>query len=187
MLLTIGRQPSPDGAAGGHLVSDVDGRPAGDVLLVNGTYGTGLDVVTERVRLRLLNASVSRTYAFGLADERPVQLVGTDGGLLAAGDDGADPASARRSSCRCGPASGPSCAASGPPRRCGRGPTSPTGSRPPDSGIRIILRFDDYADPNLPSMFHCHLLMHEDDGMLGQFVPGQAAGRVPRGAGHDHG
>lgn len=32
------------------------------------------------------------------------------------------------------------------------------------------MRFDDYADPNHSYMFHCHLLLHEDDGMMGQFV-----------------
>jgi FtsP/CotA-like multicopper oxidase with cupredoxin domain len=38
------------------------------------------------------------------------------------------------------------------------------------------MRFTDYADPTAPYMFHCHLLRHEDDGMMGQFVmvePGQ--------------
>ncbi|GIG90790.1 multicopper oxidase family protein [Plantactinospora endophytica] len=53
--------------------------------------------------------------------------------------------------------------------------------------IRIIARFADHADPNMPYMFHCHLLLHEDQGMMGQFVvvePGQRAGRPPSGHGH---
>ncbi|CAM5444668.1 multicopper oxidase [Streptomyces badius] len=36
-------------------------------------------------------------------------------------------------------------------------------------------------------MYHCHLLSHEDDGMMGQFVvveKGQRAGEVPDHAGH---
>jgi FtsP/CotA-like multicopper oxidase with cupredoxin domain len=36
--------------------------------------------------------------------------------------------------------------------------------------VRVIARFDDYADPETPFMFHCHLLLHEDQGMMGQFV-----------------
>jgi hypothetical protein len=35
---------------------------------------------------------------------------------------------------------------------------------------RIITRFDDFADPDMPYMYHCHLLMHEDEGMMGQFL-----------------
>jgi FtsP/CotA-like multicopper oxidase with cupredoxin domain len=56
----------------------------GDTLLVNGTVGPYFDVTTQRVRLRLLNASTARTYDFGLADDRAFTLVGTDGGLLPA-------------------------------------------------------------------------------------------------------
>jgi FtsP/CotA-like multicopper oxidase with cupredoxin domain len=36
--------------------------------------------------------------------------------------------------------------------------------------VRIITRFEDYADPKLPYMYHCHILEHEDAGMMGQFV-----------------
>ncbi len=40
--------------------------------------------------------------------------------------------------------------------------------------IRIIARFDGYPDsgpdPDPPYMFHCHVLEHEDRGMMGQFV-----------------
>jgi blue copper oxidase len=42
--------------------------------------------------------------------------------------------------------------------------------------FRIIARFADYADPTTAYMFHCHVLKHEDQGMMGQFVivePGQ--------------
>jgi FtsP/CotA-like multicopper oxidase with cupredoxin domain len=49
---------------------------------------------------------------------------------------------------------------------------------PPDSDIRIIARFDGGSDPDTPYMFHCHVLRHEDRGMMGQFVvvePGEDA------------
>ena len=41
-----------------------------------------------------------------------------------------------------------------------------------DSGetVRVITKFDDYADSKLPYMYHCHILEHEDAGMMGQFV-----------------
>jgi FtsP/CotA-like multicopper oxidase with cupredoxin domain len=55
---------------------------------------------------------------------------------------------------------------------------------PPDMRYRLIMRFTDYADPAVPYMYHCHLLWHEDQGMMGQFVvvaPG--AGPAPT---HDH-
>jgi suppressor of ftsI len=40
----------------------------------------------------------------------------------------------------------------------------------PDSTVRLVMRFDAYPDPNSPFMFHCHLLRHEDQGMMGQFL-----------------
>lgn len=40
----------------------------------------------------------------------------------------------------------------------------------PGSTVRIISRFEDYADPDSPFMYHCHILLHEDIGMMGQFV-----------------
>lgn len=39
----------------------------------------------------------------------------------------------------------------------------------PGEVVRIIMRFEDYAD-NAPFMYHCHILEHEDAGMMGQFV-----------------
>lgn len=41
---------------------------------------------------------------------------------------------------------------------------------PSDDSIEFITRFDDYADDNVPYMYHCHILMHEDAGMMGQFI-----------------
>jgi suppressor of ftsI len=40
----------------------------------------------------------------------------------------------------------------------------------PDVEYRLIMRFTDYSDPDTPYMYHCHLLWHEDRGMMGQFV-----------------
>lgn len=58
----------------------------------------------------------------------------------------------------------------------------------PNSTYRLIMRFDDYTDPDHPYMFHCHLLRHEDQGMMGQFVvvnPGESAGTI-EGEHHEH-
>jgi FtsP/CotA-like multicopper oxidase with cupredoxin domain len=49
---------------------------------------------------------------------------------------------------------------------------------PPGQRIRLAVRFSDYTDPTFPYMYHCHLAMHEDQGMMGQFLvlnPGQQA------------
>ena len=60
----------------------------------------------------------------------------------------------------------------------------------PDRRYRLALRFTGYTDPDMPYMYHCHLSLHEDEGMMGQFVvlgDGEKMGRVPQTAGHDHG
>ncbi len=36
--------------------------------------------------------------------------------------------------------------------------------------VRLAVQFDSHTDPDMPYMFHCHLLRHEDNGMMGQFV-----------------
>lgn len=41
---------------------------------------------------------------------------------------------------------------------------------PPGDSCMFITKFEDFADTLIPFMFHCHILMHEDDGMMGQFV-----------------
>jgi len=41
---------------------------------------------------------------------------------------------------------------------------------PPQGSARAIMRFEDFTDPGMPYMYHCHMLMHEDEGMMGQFV-----------------
>lgn len=58
---------------------------------------------------------------------------------------------------------------------------------PMGTTMKIVLRFDGPADPDTPYMYHCHLLDHEDHGMMGQFVvvePGQQAGSPKKHAGH---
>jgi FtsP/CotA-like multicopper oxidase with cupredoxin domain len=40
----------------------------------------------------------------------------------------------------------------------------------PGETARLLLHFGGYADPDLPYMFHCHVLQHEDRGMMGQFI-----------------
>ena len=40
----------------------------------------------------------------------------------------------------------------------------------PGSTVRVIAEFADFADPQHPYMYHCHILEHEDAGMMGQFV-----------------
>lgn len=56
----------------------------GEDILVNGTYAPYIDVTTQSVRLRLLNASVTRVFSFGFSDNRAFTMVGSDGGLLPA-------------------------------------------------------------------------------------------------------
>lgn len=42
---------------------------------------------------------------------------------------------------------------------------------PPMNGtVRFITKFDDFANKEVPYMYHCHMLSHEDDGMMGQFI-----------------
>jgi FtsP/CotA-like multicopper oxidase with cupredoxin domain len=62
---------------------------------------------------------------------------------------------------------------------------------PPDTTVRLVARFDDHADPTTPYMFHCHVLRHEDQGMMGQFVvvePGDSPdiARTGGAASHHH-
>jgi FtsP/CotA-like multicopper oxidase with cupredoxin domain len=44
----------------------------------------------------------------------------------------------------------------------------------------VIASFADYADPTTAYMFHCHVLRHEDEGMMGQFVVVEKQGDRPR-------
>ncbi len=272
----------------------------GDTVLVNGTPGPYLDVTTQRVRLRVLNASNARIYNFHLADDRAFEQVAGDGGLLPAPvrsthlelspgeraeivvtmrpgertvlrsapltsvdnrfggtDDRFDVLELRAAeSLSPSPqvpdrlAAAPDVAeedvartrdfeltgtringakmemsrvdetvtvgsterwrvrnASGSPHNFhvhdvqfviasidGRRPPpelagwKDTVFLPPHREVELLMRFTDYADPEAPYMYHCHLLFHEDSGMMGQFVvvePGQQAAPL-KDAGHEH-
>jgi FtsP/CotA-like multicopper oxidase with cupredoxin domain len=301
-------------AEDGSLIEDDRERLGilGETLLVNGTYGPYLDVSTERVRLRLLNGSTARSYAFGFSDKRDFALIATDGGLLARpaemdriqlspgeraeivvaieprervilrsyppdlepGSDSSrkdgeedsfdvlqlraaaaldlsaplpaelvdipklDPADAvetRGFELRSRRINGEEMDMDRIDTVVSKGTTEvwevenghgqphtfhvhdvqfqvldvdgedprpelsgwkDTVQLPPRVQVRLVMAFEDYADPSSPYMYHCHLLRHEDEGMMGQFVvvePGEQADVRPAHgeAGHnqaeDHG
>ena len=39
-----------------------------------------------------------------------------------------------------------------------------------DGTTEILVRFRKTADRSYPYMYHCHILEHEDAGMMGQFT-----------------
>ncbi len=43
---------------------------------------------------------------------------------------------------------------------------------PPRTPLRLLVGFAQPADERAPFMYHCHVLWHEDQGMMGQFVVG---------------
>jgi FtsP/CotA-like multicopper oxidase with cupredoxin domain len=270
----------------------------GDTILVNGTLGPYLDVTTERVRLRLLNASNARVYNFHFSDDREYDVIAGDGGLLprtvrrdhlllspgeraeivvafepgettvlrsdeqdagnrfsgaddrldvlqlrAAGAldaspevpdrlaeapdlDGEDVAVTREFDLRGTSINGDDMdmdridatveldtterwrvsntdgsthnfhvhdvqfvieSLDGEPPPAELAGWKDTVFLPEHSEAELLVRFTDYADPDTPYMYHCHLLRHEDSGMMGQFVvvePGDEAGSVS--GHHDH-
>lgn len=42
----------------------------------------------------------------------------------------------------------------------------------PGETVELLARFDQAADEDYPYMYHCHILEHEDNGMMGQFTVG---------------
>lgn len=40
----------------------------------------------------------------------------------------------------------------------------------PLDSVKFITKFDDFTNDSVPYMYHCHLLHHEDDGMMGSFL-----------------
>jgi bilirubin oxidase len=40
----------------------------------------------------------------------------------------------------------------------------------PNSSAKFITTFSTFSDPTIPYMYHCHILPHEDAGMMGQFI-----------------
>jgi FtsP/CotA-like multicopper oxidase with cupredoxin domain len=58
----------------------------------------------------------------------------------------------------------------------------------PGQTTRIIMRFEDYTDDRIPYMMHCHMLQHEDKGMMGQFLvtaDGTGPDRIDSAGTHD--
>lgn len=56
---------------------------------------------------------------------------------------------------------------------------------PPLATATLLVEFGHYPDPTLAYMYHCHMLYHEDQGMMGQYVivePGQQ----PALGAHEH-
>lgn len=50
---------------------------------------------------------------------------------------------------------------------------------PAGSGVvRFITKFEDFHNDTLPYMYHCHMLPHEDDGMMGQFIVNSPTGGI---------
>jgi bilirubin oxidase len=42
---------------------------------------------------------------------------------------------------------------------------------PPNGGsVKLITQYKDFNDATMPFMYHCHILSHEDTGMMGQFI-----------------
>lgn len=66
----------------------------------------------------------------------------------------------------------------------------------PRRTYRLLMRFEDYTDDVLPYMYHCHMLLHEDEGMMGQLLvvepgsdarPGPSSALSGRDGGHASG
>ena len=36
--------------------------------------------------------------------------------------------------------------------------------------VTFVTRFDEMADASYPFMYHCHMINHEDEGLMGQFI-----------------
>lgn len=63
---------------------------------------------------------------------------------------------------------------------------------PPRSSATVAVRFADHPDPASPYMYHCHILRHEDEGMMGQYVTvvhgreKHTSRTITEGQGHEH-
>ncbi|RUQ87877.1 copper oxidase [Labedella gwakjiensis] len=56
-----------------------------------------------------------------------------------------------------------------------------------DDAMELIVPFSSYVDPATPYMYHCHLLWHEDQGMMAQYVLTTDGGDDGADAGTDMG
>ncbi len=59
-----------------------------------------------------------------------------------------------------------------------RGPKDVITVPPMNGSVKIAVRYDDFSDPDIPYMYHCHILSHEDNGMMGQFIVKAPASRT---------
>lgn len=41
---------------------------------------------------------------------------------------------------------------------------------PQGGTVQLVMKFEDFNDATMPYMYHCHILSHEDNGMMGQFI-----------------
>jgi len=58
---------------------------------------------------------------------------------------------------------------------------------PPMNGsVKLILRYEDFSDTDMPYMYHCHILSHEDTGMMGQFIVGPGVTGTTENVAQDH-
>jgi FtsP/CotA-like multicopper oxidase with cupredoxin domain len=57
-----------------------------------------------------------------------------------------------------------------------------------DETVQLAITFPPYSDPMTPYMYHCHLMWHEDEGMMAQFtvVDPDQVDSAPRTLGVDH-
>jgi FtsP/CotA-like multicopper oxidase with cupredoxin domain len=57
-----------------------------------------------------------------------------------------------------------------------------------DASVQLAVVFPPYPDPTAPYMYHCHLMWHEDQGMMAQFtvVDANQVGSAPRTLQADH-
>lgn len=81
-LIVQDRSFAKDGSF--KLTPDATAGLLGDTMLINGSVNPYLNVSTQAVRLRILNAATARVFNFGLSDNRSFAVVGSDGGLLQA-------------------------------------------------------------------------------------------------------
>ncbi len=57
---------------------------------------------------------------------------------------------------------------------------------PMDGSVKLITRYEDFSDPEMPFMYHCHILSHEDTGMMGQFIVNSASSGTTENAAQNH-
>lgn len=56
-----------------------------------------------------------------------------------------------------------------------RGPKDVVVVPPMNGSVKLITKYENYGDADMPYMYHCHILSHEDGGMMGQFIVNPAA------------